>query len=87
MDVDDFWEQEKLETQVKFLENNQSFQIVYSNYYTLDQRKKKKFIQNNHELPSGLITNDLLKKYTIGILTTLLKKKYSTIILLIRILK
>ena len=75
LDVDDFWEQEKLETQVKFLENNQSFQIVYSNYYTLDQRKKKKFIQNNHELPSGLITNDLLKKYTIGILTTLLKKE------------
>ena len=74
LDVDDFWEKDKIESQVKFLEENQKYQMVYSNYYTLNQFKKKKFIQNNFILPSGKITSELLKKYTIGILTTLLKR-------------
>ena len=31
---------------------------------------KTKLIKNNFELPSGKITSDILKKYSIGILTT-----------------
>ena len=74
LDVDDFWEKEKIETQVKFLEKNKSFMMVYSNYFTIDEIKKKKFIQNNFDLPYGKITNNILNKYTVGILTVCLKK-------------
>lgn len=74
LDVDDYWEEEKIEAQVEFLENNQNFQMVYSNYYTFDQAKNKRFIQNNFQLPSGAITEELLKKYTIGILTAFLRR-------------
>ena len=74
LDVDDFWEKEKIETQVKFLEKNKSFMMVYSNYFIIDEIKKKKFIQNNFDLPYGKITNNILNKYTVGILTVCLKK-------------
>ena len=74
LDVDDFWEKDKIESQVKFLENNPYYKMVYSNYYTLNQTKKKKFLQNNYQLPSGNITEQLLRRYTIGILTVLLRR-------------
>lgn len=74
LDVDDYWEEDKIQTQVEFLEKNRDFKMVYSNYYTLDQIKNKKFIQNNFQLPSGAITKELLKKYTLGIVTAFLRR-------------
>lgn len=74
LDVDDFWIKEKLDYQVKFLEENENFQMVYSNYFTFDQKKNLFFIQNDFELPNGKITSNLLKNYTIGILTTCIRK-------------
>lgn len=75
LDTDDFWEIEKIETQVNFLENNKVYQMVYSNYYSYDHSKNKKFIQNKFNLPNGKITKKILKKYSIGILTVCLKKE------------
>ena len=43
--------------------------MVYSKFYTYNNFKEQKFIQNNFTLPSGKITSKLLKNYTIGILT------------------
>ena len=74
LDVDDFWEKDKLKFQVNFLEKNKNFEMVYSKYYTFNEKKKKKFIQNNFELPSGKITKNLLSNYSIGILTICLKR-------------
>ena len=49
LDVDDTWSNDKLMQQVKFLENNKNYQIVYSNYYILNELKKKKvFALNLH---------------------------------------
>lgn len=73
LDTDDLWENNKLEQQVEFLEKNKNFIMVYSNFYTL--KNGKKFIQYENKLPEGNITKYLLKKYTIGILTTCLKKE------------
>ena len=78
LDVDDYWEEDKILTQVEFLEKNRDFKMVYSNYYTLDQIKNKKFIQNNFRLPSGAITKELLKKYTLGIVTAFLREIFLT---------
>ena len=71
LDVDDYWSKKKLMEQVKFLNKNRSYEIVYSNFYTVF--KKKKLIANNYLLPTGKITEDLLKTYCIGILTVLIK--------------
>ncbi len=73
LDTDDFWQNDKLEQQVEFLEKNKNFIMVYSNFYTL--KNDKKFIQFKNDLPEGKITKNLLKKYTIGILTTCIKKE------------
>jgi len=75
LDTDDFWTKNKIKIQVKFMEANNDFGMVYSNFYTFDQTKKKIYIQNNFNLPSGFITKQILKRYTIGILTVCIKKK------------
>ena len=74
LDVDDFWQPEKLYSQVSFLEDNLNFHMVYSNYFTFDQEKNYYFIKNNYNLPHGNITGKLLKNYTIGMVTTCVRK-------------
>ena len=74
LDTDDMWMQDKIEKQVNFLEKNKDFQIVYSNYYILDDFNKKKSIMIKNKLSSGIIFNDLLKNYTVGIITVCLNR-------------
>lgn len=74
LDTDDYWERNKVEEQVNFLENNKNFEMVYSNFYTI-KKDNTKYIANNYNLPEGKIVKDLLKKYSIGILTACIKKK------------
>ena len=59
----------------KFLESNKDIKMVYSNFYLLDQSKGEKISRHNNQLPSGRITGQLLKNYTIGILTVCAHKK------------
>jgi hypothetical protein len=68
------WVQDKIEKQVNFLEQYTDYEIVYSNYYILDEFKKKKFTMFKNQLTSGLILNNLLKKYTVGIVTVFLSR-------------
>ena len=72
LDTDDLWEKEKLKYQIDLI-NKKKFKIIYSNYYTL--KNKKKFKTFDFFLPSGKITDNLVKKYFIGILTLLIEKK------------
>ena len=74
LDTDDIWKKNKINTQVNFMEKNNNYNIIYSNFYTFNQEKKKLFIQHNYKLPSGFITKKILKKYPIGILTACVKK-------------
>ncbi len=76
LDIDDYWAPNKLVEQVKFLENNKEYKIVYSNYYVQNDKKRKKFIKYQNQLPSGLIAQKLLDKYCVGILTVLLEKRF-----------
>ena len=73
LDVDDYWVKDKLEKQVKFLKKNKSYNVIYSNFYTLSKRNKIKNYSNLN-LPQGKILNSLIKNYCIGILTVLIKK-------------
>lgn len=75
LDVDDLYEKEKIDLQVKFLEENEEFKMVYSNYFTLDEQIKKKFVKLKFNLPTGKITRKILRHYTVGIINTLLKRE------------
>ena len=63
LDTDDLWVKNKLEKQLNFLKINNEFKIVYSNYYILNEKKKKNYIKHHQNLPSGFITRELLDYY------------------------
>jgi glycosyltransferase involved in cell wall biosynthesis len=75
IDTDDMWEINKLEKQIEFFLKNKDFEIVYSNYTIIDEKKNKRNIKFKYKQPSGMIFNDLLKKYTVGIGTVCLERK------------
>ena len=77
LDVDDWWLPEKLKTQVNFLEKNKEVGMVYSNFYVVKEKNKKKKIFSSNLLPEGNITQRLLDKYQIGILSVVIKKELS----------
>ena len=73
LDTDDWWKKNKLKEQVLLFLKNKKTKIVYTNFYVHNQNNKKNKIINN-QLSSGIITNSLLKNYTIGILTVMMEK-------------
>ena len=74
-DTDDLWAKNKLIDQIKLFKKNKDIKFIYSNYFVLNEIKKKKYIQFKNKLPEGFITQDLLNNYTIGILTIMFDKK------------
>ena len=74
LDVDDFWLEKKLESQVKFLEENDAA-LVYSNYYIYYDSNKKKKIFFNKRFPSKNILQELLKSWHVGLLTIFYNKR------------
>ena len=75
LDTDDFWTKDKIQQQIEFLETNKQYSMVYSNFFLFNEKKKHKRIYFNFFLPNGRITKKILKKYTIGILTTCIKSE------------
>ncbi len=69
LDCDDTWSDDKLEKQVNFLEKNKNFELVYSNFFTINENKNFTSIRFKNTLPEGFILQNLLKEYSIGILT------------------
>ena len=74
LDVDDLWEKTKLKRQMKYFLENENTKIIYSNFFVINQSKKKKNIGYNHLLPVGFITQQILDKYSVGFVTTMLDK-------------
>lgn len=74
LDTDDMWQTKKIEKQVNFFLQNKDFEIIYSNYHILDERKNKKFIKYQNKQYSGMIFKNLLKNYTVGIGTVCLNR-------------
>ena len=73
LDTDDTWEINKLAKQVNFLEENSDYKLVYTNFFMQNGLKKK--IMYSYSLPYGKITSQLLKQYTIGILTVCMSRE------------
>ena len=80
LDTDDWWVSSKLEKQINIFSKNPKVKLVYSNMFIYLQKNKKKKIFTQNKLPSGIILNELIKNYQIGIITVIfnrsLIKKY-----------
>ena len=74
LDTDDLWIKYKIRKQINFLKKNPSFSMVYSNFF-IKKNTNKKFLKFKFILPQGKITKELIKFYTIGILTTCINSK------------
>ncbi len=72
IDSDDLWEKKKLQTQIKFFKNLQ-VGVVYGNLFVKKKENVKKYY--NEYLKVGNIYKDLIKRYNIGILTVMIRKK------------
>ena len=75
LDVDDMWYPDKLEKQLKIMEENSEIGFCYSGFKFLSENSKKvKSAYNNKKLKSGYICSDLIKNYNVGILTLMVNK-------------
>ena len=72
LDVDDAWLPNKLVDQIPLF-SDPGVGCVYGNYFIVNEVKKRKWLAYR-ELPSGYITNELIKNYKVGILTLVIKR-------------
>ncbi len=74
LDVDDWWETDKLFLQIKKF-NEKNVSLVYGNYWLFSDNyifKKKKFA--HFKLPTGIVLNDLLKDYKVCLPTIMIRR-------------
>lgn len=74
LDTDDVWNKLFLEKNLREIRRN-NCSIVYTKYFIKNELKNKKYISQKEDLPSGHITNNLLKKNIVGINGVLIEKK------------
>ena len=74
LDVDDLWEKNKLKKQIKYFLENQSLKVIYSNFFLINEIKKKKNIGYKQLLPLGFINKKILNNYSVGLVTVMLEK-------------
>ena len=76
LDVDDFWEANKLEEQMKIFSKDGDVAMVYSNYYFKNEIKDTNKIVYKKKLPQGFILDKLLRKHIVGLLTMIINKNF-----------
>lgn len=73
LDCDDLWITEKLERQVSILKSHPGTDLLYANYYILKGNHLAVALRRRE--PEGRIFGDNLSKFTVGILTVLIRRK------------
>ncbi len=73
LDVDDWWEPTKLESQIRLF-NDLDVGFACSNYWIINERKKTKKLAFK-KIPTGYIANELLKKNFIGMSTLMIRRE------------
>jgi glycosyltransferase involved in cell wall biosynthesis len=74
LDVDDWWLPKKLEFQVVLFQNPE-VGFVYSNYVVKNQSKGTQWLAFKKKLPEGMVLDDLLSHYCVGLLTLVIRRK------------
>ena len=75
LDADDWWIKNKLTKQVQFIQKNKKFNVIYSNLFLFNEKKKKTSLFSKEKLYNGNITQSLLNNFKMPILTTMIRKK------------
>lgn len=73
IDVDDYWETNKLEEQIKVIEKKNAA-LVFTNFHIKNSLNNKKKIFISSKIDNKNITNFFLKKYPVGISTIMFNK-------------
>jgi glycosyltransferase involved in cell wall biosynthesis len=76
LDVDDYWETNKLDEQMKVFTKDKNVAMVYSNYYFKNEIKHTNKILYKNKLPEGLILDKLLRKHIVGLLTMIINRNF-----------
>tara|TARA_B100000795_G_scaffold240992_1_gene203478 strand:+ start:2353 stop:3243 length:891 start_codon:yes stop_codon:yes gene_type:complete len=73
LDVDDYWKDAILEKQVSLYKDDD---VVFTcgNFYIITEYSKRMKIFFKDKMPSGYVLNNLLKNYSVGMLTLSVKK-------------
>ena len=74
LDVDDYWERNKISNQITFFKNEDTC-LVFSNFYFEKSFNKNKKISIKKKLPKNNIINFFLSKYPVSISTVIFNKK------------
>ena len=75
LDVDDYWEKDKLMKQIAFFEKNKKISLLFSNFYFENFEKKNKKISIKKKIPKNNLINFLLSKYPVSISTVVFNKE------------
>ena len=76
LDVDDYWESNKLDEQMKIFTKDEDVAMVYSNYYFKNEIKHTNKILYKNKLPEGLILDKLLRRHIVGLLTMIINRNF-----------
>ena len=74
LDVDDWWLQSKLSKQVKVFQKDSTVEVIYSNIYLYNEKKKTQKIYIKKKLNYGKLTQKLVNKFEMPILSTIIKR-------------
>lgn len=75
LDCDDLWSPDKLSMQIPVVEKDPEVDFIYTNFYSLDEDSGRKKLVCKGPQPEGYIFDDLLRRYSIGMLTVVIRKE------------
>ena len=73
LDVDDYWKDAILETQVALYKDDDVF-FSCGNFYIITEHSKQSRIFKKRKIPSGHVLNNLLIEYSVGMLTLAVRR-------------
>ena len=75
LDTDDYWLPEKLSKQIEIMDRSPDTGFLHANFYVRDSINGNKFLAIKRRMPEGYIFRDMLRDYSIGILSVMIRKK------------
>jgi len=75
LDVDDFWEKDKLTLQIPLFKNLK-VGVVYGNLFIINEKLNTKKIFLKGKKPKGFILDELLKNYCTSLVTLVIRKSF-----------
>jgi len=74
LDCDDIWVPDKLAKQADIFSRDNRVGFIYTNFFVSNEIQKSKTISDRIPQPAGNIFRTMLARYSIGLLTTLIRK-------------